>query len=310
MRIASTLLVLVFLLLAILPAVPAEKAALPSSSRTLASVQLSHCLVSLIDDVEVSAQKPGVLTVLDVKEGNYLSRGSAVAVIDDVPAKYLLESARADEAAARTKADSDLQVEYAVATHRTAEAEYRISTTANASLANTVAAVEVEKLRLAAEQARINIGLSRLERQVHANEASSFAAKARLAEADFERHHITAPIDGEVVEVFSRRGEWVEVGKPIARLVRLDRLRVEGFVRFDEHAPADVLRRRVRVEIVNSGGGREAFAGIVTFVSPLVQPGGEYRIWAEVENRRVDDQWLLRPGLEAEMTLESSPAAQ
>lgn len=309
MRIASMFLVLGVLLTAILPAVPAEVAALPAS-RAAVPVQLSHCLVSLIDDVEVPAQKPGVLTLLDVKEGDYLSRGGAVATIDDVPAKYLLESARADEAATRTKAESELQVEYAVATHRTAEAEYRIAVTANASLANTVAAVEVEKLRLAAEQARINIGLSKLERQVQANEALSFAAKAQLAAADFERHHITAPIDGEVVEVFSRRGEWVEGGKPIARLVRLDRLRVEGFVRFDQHAPADVLRRRVRVEIVNSGGGREAFIGVVTFVSPLVQPGGEYRIWAEVENRRVADQWLLRPGLEAEMTLESSPAAE
>lgn len=288
----------------------ADETSLPAPVSADRAIRLSHCLVSLIDDVEVSAAKPGVLTILGVKEGDQIQQGAALATVDDLQAKHQMESARADHAAARAKADSELEIEYAVATHRTAEAEHRVAMTANASLANTVAAVEVEKLRLAAEQARIKIGVSKLERLVHDSEAQSFAAKARLAEAEFERHHLAAPIAGEVVEVFFRRGEWVEPGKPVLRLVRLDRLRVEGFVRFADHAPANVLRRPVQVEIVNSGGRRETFVGTVTFVSPLVQPGGEYRIWAEVENRRSGDQWLLRPGLEAEMTIVPAAAAE
>jgi multidrug efflux pump subunit AcrA (membrane-fusion protein) len=287
----------------------ADDAALPSSTASR-SIRLSHCLVSLIDDVQVSAEKAGVLTVLSIKEGDYIDRDASVATIDDILAKHQIEATRADQVAAQAKADSELEIEFAIATHRTAESEHRIATTANTSLSNTVAAVEVEKLRLAAEQARIKIGVSQLQRQIHGNQAQSFAAKALLAEQEYVRHHITAPLAGEVVEVFFRRGEWVEPGKPILRLVRLDRLRVEGFVRFADHAPADVLRRPVRVEIVNSGGRRAVFVGTVTFVSPLIQPGGEYRIWAEVDNRRDRDQWLLRPGLEAEMAIEAVSVAE
>lgn len=296
---------------AVASALVAAEANLPSPTVPQShSVQLEHCLVSLIDDVEVPAEKAGVLKTIAAKEGDYLEQNAAIAVIDDEQAKHQVDATKADHAAAQSRADSDLEVEYAVATHRTAEAEFRTATTANASLANTVAVVEVEKLRLAAEQARIKIGVSRLDRLVRGSEARSFEAKANLAAADLEAHHIAAPLAGEVVEVFFRRGEWVEPGKPILRLVRLDRLRVEGFVRFDQHAPVDVINRSVRATIVNSGGQTETFVGKVTFVSPLVQPGGEYRIWAEVENRRVRDQWLLRPGLEAAMTIELDDASE
>jgi macrolide-specific efflux system membrane fusion protein len=268
------------------------------------TLPLPHCLVSLIDDVEIPAEKPGRLVRLAAREGTYVETGAGLAAIDDVQAGHQAEAARADLIAARAKAESDLEVVYAIATHRTAQAELNIAETANANHANTVALVEVEKLRLAAEQARIKIGVSRFEHNVRGLESESFAAKSRLADADLAKHRISAPLPGEVVEVFAQEGEWLEAGKPILRMVRLDRLRVEGFIRFDALAPADVIGRPVIAKIVAAEGRTAAFEGRVTFVSPLVEPGGEYRIWAEVENRRERGQWLLRPGLEAELAIQ------
>jgi macrolide-specific efflux system membrane fusion protein len=279
------------------------EANLPSQSAPAPAIRLSHCLVSLIDDVEVPAEKPGVLTALSVKEGDYLEQGAAIGLIDDRQAREQHTAAKADHAAAKARAESELETEYAVATHRTAEAEYQIALTANAKQPNTVAAVEVERLRLTAEQARIKIGVTQFERGVRGIEADGFAAKANLAETDLSRHRLAAPIAGEVVEIYFRAGEWVEPGKPVVHLVRLDRLRIEGFVRFEDRAPGEVLNRAVRATITIAGGKTETFEGTVTFVSPIIQPGGEYRIWAEVENRRVGTQWLLRPGLEAELEL-------
>lgn len=271
-------------------------------------IRLTHCLVSLIEDVEVPAEKAGVLKTLQVREGDYLERDAAVAVIDDRQAKRILESARADYEAAQIKAENQLAIEYAEATHRTAAAELKIAESANKALAKTVGAVEVEKLRLSSEQARLEIGVKRMEREIFDGEAQSLAAKLKLAEGDLERHLIAAPIAGEVVEVLCDRGEWIEPGETVIRLVRLDRLRVEGFVRFADYAPAAVLGRSVRVTIATSDG-RATFDGAVTFVSPLVQPGGEYRVWAEVDNRRVQKQWLLRPGLITEMSISLKPVS-
>ncbi len=46
--------------------------------------------------------------------------------------------------------------------------------------------------------------------------------------------------------------------------------------------------------------------GQIVFVSPLDEAGSEYRVWAEVENRhdpRRQEEWLLRPGATATMTI-------
>lgn len=277
------------------PAVPAPA--------TAPVVRISHCLVSLIDDVEVPAEKAGVLTSLVVREGDYLKQDAPIASIDEEQAVHQHDAAAADAEAARAKATNPLEVEYAVATHRTAEAEFRIALSANAKQANAVSSVELEKLRLAAEQARIKIGVTEFERSVRATEAKGFDAKAKLAAADVEQRKIHAPLAGQVVEVMFRSGEWVEPGKPIVRMVRLDRLRAEAFVKFAEHTPTTILGRDVQVSIGVAGGKIETFSGKVTFVNPIVQPGGEYRIWAEIENRCEQEQWLLRPGLEVEMVI-------
>lgn len=266
-------------------------------------IRMSHCLISLIDDAEVPAEKAGVLVTIAVREGDNLVKGALIATIDERQAQHQLDAARSEHEAAAAKADSALEVEYAVATHRTAEAEYKIALSANQKQPNAVSVVEVEKLRLAAEQARIKILVTEFDRRVREIEAAGFAAKARLSETDLAQRRLTAPLDGEVVEVFFGPGEWVEPGRPVIRLVRLDRLRVEGFVQFAEQSPAKLLHRPVRATVAFAGGEIKTFEGRVTFVSPMVQPGGEYRVWAEVDNRRDGDDWQLRPGLEADLEI-------
>jgi macrolide-specific efflux system membrane fusion protein len=283
------------------PAGPSPNGASPAGPA--AAVRLEHCLVSLIDDVEIPAERAGVLTSLSVKEGDQLAKDAIVGTVDPEQARFQHEAALADAAGAKTKADSELEIEYAVATHRTADAEHKIALSANQKQPGAVSVVELEKLRLAAEQAKIKIDVMRLESVVRRSESRGFDAKADLAEVDVTSREIRSPLAGEVVEVPIRAGEWVEPGKPVVRIVRLDRLRVEGFCRFSELAPGAVFHRPVRVSVDFAGGRSEVFEGRVTFVSPLVQPGGEYRIWAEVENRREGEHWLLRPGLDAQMEL-------
>ncbi|MGE0610128.1 MAG: hypothetical protein AB7O62_23755, partial [Pirellulales bacterium] len=90
----------------------------------------------------------------------------------------------------------------------------------------------------------------------------------------------------------------------VLRIVRLDRLRVEGFLNASEHNPHEVMNRPVLVEVPLAHGRVEQFRGKVVFVSPLVEADGEFRVWAEVVNRTEGDQWLLLPGLNAAMSIE------
>jgi hypothetical protein len=46
------------------------------------------------------------------------------------------------------------------------------------------------------------------------------------------------------------------------------------------------------------------FSGQIVFVSPLVEAGGEYKVWAEVDNRvSPNKNWILQPGLSATMKI-------
>lgn len=67
--------------------------------------------------------------------------------------------------------------------------------------------------------------------------------------------------------------------------------------------PGDVFGKPVKVVVELADGKLFVFDGEVTFVSPLIEAGSQYRIWAEVENRQEHGQWLLRPGMQAEMTI-------
>lgn len=266
---------------------------------------LKHCLVSAVDDVQVPALRPGMLTEIKVKEGAHVATQDLVAQIDDAEAKLQLRSAVAESDAAKARAKSELEIRYAEATHSVAEAEHKIALSVNEKQANAVSLVELERLRLTAEQAALKTELSKFERDVRSTETGVTQAKADLADKDVQQRQIRAPLEGEIAEIYMQTGEWVEAGKPVVRIVRLDRLRVEGFIHVRDALPGEIVNRPVKVRVELARGERREFTGVITFVSPLVQAGGDYRVYADVENRREQDQWLLRPGLEAEMTLDA-----
>jgi hypothetical protein len=46
-----------------------------------------------------------------------------------------------------------------------------------------------------------------------------------------------------------------------------------------------------------------SFEGKIKFVSNKVEAGGEYKVWAEVTNKKYKGQWVLRPGVTLNMTV-------
>jgi len=128
------------------------------------------------------------------------------------------------------------------------------------------------------------------------------------AENAIDRRLIKSPLDGVVVQIFPHQGEWMQPGDPLARVVRADKLRVEGYVDSSRFDPEVVRDRPVTVEVTLADDRKESFPGRIVFTSPLVESGGDYRVFAEVENRQApgSGQWLLRAGQTARMTIHSS----
>jgi multidrug efflux pump subunit AcrA (membrane-fusion protein) len=109
---------------------------------------------------------------------------------------------------------------------------------------------------------------------------------------------------GQVQKIYRHVGEWVQAGEPVLHVVQVNRLRVQGSLNISDYAPEEVMGRPVTVMVVFARGRAETFKGEIVFVDPMVESGGLYVVRALVKNREENGQWLLRPGMDAEMTIQ------
>jgi macrolide-specific efflux system membrane fusion protein len=149
----------------------------------------------------------------------------------------------------------------------------------------------VEKNQLEAEQATH-------EQQVAILEMKQQEAELNAARAQIGRRRVVAPFDGVIVQIYARKGEWAEPGQKALRIVNVDRLKAEGFIRAED-ATDHLVGRPIRLA-VEPGGEKNTATGKIVFVSPEVDPiTGQVRIWAEIDNR----DGRLRPGQPARMAV-------
>ena len=269
---------------------------------------LERCLVSLVEEAKVPAREPGVLVELRVREGATIRRGDVIAKIDDDQPQMEKRKAKAEHDQAIAKAESDVDVRYSITAEQVAEAEHKKALESHAKVPGSVTEVERARLMLNERKSELQIEQAELERRMAALAAASKGVELEAAENAIERRLIKSPLDGVVVQIFPHQGEWMQPGDPLARVVRADKLRVEGYVDSSRFGPEEVRDRPVTVEVKLADDRKETFAGRIVFTSPLVESGGDYRVFAEVENRQApgSGQWLLRAGQTARMTIHSS----
>ncbi len=266
---------------------------------------IEHCQVFLIQDVEVPAQEAGRLVRVDVRESDIVAAGDLLAQIDDRQAQLQKTAAELERAAAQTRADDDIEVRFAMKSFELADAELTQDLEINRKSSGVIPMSEIRRKRLARHRAELQIDRSKLDLRVAQMTADVQQAAVLSAEDNILRRQINAPFKGVVIDVQKQEGEWVDKGEPVVRVVRMDRLRVDGFIDGNAFNPADLSDRPVIVHVQRARGEIERFAGKVTFISPLVQAGNHFRIRAEVENRQRDGHWLLSPGMNARMTVQT-----
>ncbi len=303
---------------------------------SLPPVTIPNCIVSLIDDVDVPAQAEGVLQSsiplltesgeyllrdgqpqyqpFRVREGMSVQAGQGLALVDDSEAwkTYLAALARLE--GAEREAGNDVAVRAAEKAWEVSKVEVRQAEEANRRAPGSVPYLELNRLYLQRDQLELQ-----KQKAEHDLELARMGVKIRRAEADgawlaLHRRVIRAPVSGMVVEVYRDLGEWVKPGDAVVRIVRMDRMRIEGYLAAGEVLPSEIADQPVRVQVSlrGTGGAKDpqpaVFMGQVVFVSPVVEAGGRYLVWAEVENRQEGGMWVLRPGLTAEMTIARKPS--
>ena len=269
---------------------------------------LERCLVSVVAEAKVPAREAAVLVELPVREGMVVAKGDVIGRLADDQPRMERKRAAAEHEQALAKATSDVDERYAVAAEEAAEKAHLKAEQSHRNVQGAVTEVERDRLRLEWQKTELQIEQAQLERKLSKLTADAKQVEVEAADNAIERRLIRSPIDGVVVDVAKHEGEWMQPGDTLAHVVRTDKLRVEGYVKIREALPAAVENRPVTVVVELDGGRREQFQGRIAFVKPVVE-SGDYRVFAEVENRRDGGEWLLPAGQTAVMTIHLDAAA-
>lgn len=276
-------------------------------------ITLEQCLVSIVQngEVDVPAEEPGKLIAMEIKEGRDVEAGTLLAKIDDTLPQAQREERGYELAVAKEQAENDVNVRFAKASARVAEAELLQAQEANKRAPGAITQAEIRRLSLTLEKTRLQIEQAEMEQRINANTAGAKAARLKELEGVIARRGITAPISGRVVEVMKDRGEWVNPGDTVLKLLRLDTLKVEGYVSAAEFSAAQIDHKPVTVRVRVANSQVEEFEGKIVYVDSRIKSDGRYLIYAEVVNRRnpAGTHWLLQPGSAAEMSIDVSGIA-
>lgn len=270
--------------------------------------ELNQCKVVLIDQVDLPAQVPGVLKELTAKVEMPVKKGQKLGQIDDEPLLVEKEIAEKEHEAAKIDSENDVNKKYAEESTKVAMWEYRASEEANKRASGAVVEADMKKLLHAWWRAHYSVLQAERDLEKYAVVTKQKEAQIKAVDTKLARTQIIAPFDGVVAEVPMRESEWVEPGKTVCRVIRLDRLYVKGRVNVADYTPEQLRNRSVKVTVELAHGKRETFDGTITVVHPELDfTGQRYEVWAEVENRQVDGEWQLRPNMEAEMVIDAGP---
>lgn len=278
----------------------------PKTSNQAASVgdeiRAENCMVQYINKVNVAAKAEGTLMELRFEEGKTVSEGDVLAVIDDTAAALALELKMAEEKEAVLNAANDVNLEDAKNAEELASAESEAYKELRRE--GAIPYWEMEKKRLEAKRAELRIELAEMQKKIAEVQMIAKRSERKIAEFELTRRQVPAPATGFIEARIAQLGEWVQPGTPIATLIQMDRLRVEGDL--------DALRYRnkvrqgtpVKVTIYSESENAIQIEGKLGYVSMEIDLNGRHRVWVEIENYKDDrNDWAIKPGMRAEIVI-------
>ncbi len=261
-------------------------------------IAVQGAILKTIESTSVAAQVSGIIAELDVKEGTVLSAGQALGKIKDEAVRLRLMQLESQVQLAQKKQSNDINERLARKAKEVADNEYQRALRANALVPDTYPLNEIDRLRLVADQAELEVERARYDQDIAKFEVELAVSDYRQTHELQQRHQIDSPVGGVVVSVEKRVGEWVEPGTDLLRIVRIDQLRIEGFLPAPDALPS-LVGQPALIDIV--GDDAKQVTATVVFVSPDVNPvNSQVRVFLEVDNS--DGQ--LRPGLRVNAFIE------
>lgn len=219
-------------------------------------------------EAEVAAEVGGRVTEIAIDEGRAAQAGETVLRIDP-------EKRRLEVDAARARLDQ-----------------------ARAQLAESRRDYErLEELAERGVASQTQLDTARTNHKLAGSRLLAAQAELGVAERALRDAEVVAPFSGMLARRHVSRGEYVSPGQALFDLVSLDPIEVEFHL---TEVDSSRVREGHRVEVSVAPFPKESFAGVVTVVSPTMDPRTRtLRVKAELDNSEA----RLRPGLFARVDL-------
>ncbi|HEY1065735.1 MAG TPA: HlyD family efflux transporter periplasmic adaptor subunit [Pirellulales bacterium] len=270
------------------------------------AIEVASVQATLIEEVEVPAREKGQLVILNVREGSLVEAGAELGKLDDEQAQVDLQKAEAELAKAKEESENDVNKRFADKSEEVARAEWVRAQEAVKTYRKSIQETEMDRIRLTAEKAVLQIEQAERDLKIALITTRLAEVAVKAAEVMVERHRITSPIRGMIVEIKRQKGEWVGPGDPCFRVILIDKLRIEGFLTSEQYdATLDGRNAHFYVQLPGKTVEQD-FPGKVVFVSPEADAvTGTFRVWAEVDNTDLK----LRPGLQGRLVIDPASDA-
>ena len=273
------------------------------ASKVENQVRVPAAMVKIADAISVPAEYAGVLTKMLVREGQMLKEGDLIAKINDSELQIQLSEAKLENQISSITAKNDVDIRFARKSSEVAQADVGRSYRSNAKVPNSVSMAKIERQVLERDRTILQMEQAERDFEVASLKKSMTESQIEMSKLLIKKTEVRAPMAGMVVSVERHKGEWVEPSETIVRVVKVDRLRVEGFVPAEEAAKVKI-GAPVEVKFSQKWLKDHVYRGKIVFVDPEANPvNSQIIVWAEIENH----QNRLLPGLRGDILIDTSP---
>lgn len=220
-------------------------------------------------EITVSAEQNGKLLSFNLTEGMTLNALQQVGLIDTV---QLALQAKALGATKESIANQrpDLTKQIAATRQQLVKAEMeqqRFENLVKNNAANqkqlddAVSAVDVLKRQLEAQISALSNTTQSLNSQMNATDIQRLQVLDQL-----QKCHISAPINGIVLNKYTEQGEFVTIGKPLFKMADIENMYLRAYITSSQLARVKI-GQDVKVFADFGGGDRKEYQGVVTWIS-------------------------------------------
>lgn len=270
-------------------AAPSAREAAPASSKGSSSAQEILSVLSVEHEVDVLAERDGVVVEIQQDEGARVTKGTVLARLDDRELLAQLDRARADVSA------QESDVKFNEAERKATAAAYRRAQEMHKLGLYSEAQLEEAEFRSVGSEHDLAAAQARLEKA---------RAEVRVLDVELERMRLRAPFGGVVARRYVRLGQNVLKDEKCYRISELNPLQVRFLV------PETAGRRPQAGEAVNVvavSDSQRVYPARITMVSPVVDPAsGSYDVTARLTGSDLSE---LRPGMSVKVLWETGAAS-